>query len=248
MRPTAFQRLRWCARRLHAQMRLQLGEGLLGSAEAWALAREEKVAGSGRLDHLAHDGRLVALRTRGGRTTGALQAQDMYSLRKRDDQRSPCPSEARLVSGGAAGPIFRAPSRSGRLPLRTSRDLRPREDLFLPKQNRESSCLRPCQATAMPGSLPPAEVGAVHPHAMRDDGQATCDGDDGASHAPSLCHLHSPGFEPRPMTALGQQDLRRFVQHRSQHDVAGLGAAAIIVELARLMLPRGSSRHAHRRP
>ena len=88
------------------------------------------------------------------------------------------------------------------------------------------------------GLAAPAEIGPVRPHAVENYRQSTRDGDDGAPHAPALCDLHPPGLELRPMPALGQQHLRGFIQHRSQHGVAGLGDAPVIVDLARLMASR----------
>ncbi len=63
------------------------------------------------------------------------------------------------------------------------------------------------------GFAAPAEVGAVRPHPVQYDSKAACDGDD----RPPLRDLHPPGVEARPIPALGRQDLRCFVQHRSQH-------------------------------
>lgn len=82
------------------------------------------------------------------------------------------------------------------------------------------------------GFTAPAEVGAVRPHPVQDDGEAACDGDDRSPLTPALRDLHPPGLEPRLVPALGQQDLRCFVQHRSQHAVARFGDAAVKVDLA----------------
>ena len=48
----------------------------------------------------------------------------------------------------------------------------------------------------------------------------------------------APSLEPRPMSALRQQDLRSLVEHGAQHRITGPGDAAIIVDVAGLVAPR----------
>ena len=82
------------------------------------------------------------------------------------------------------------------------------------------------------GPMAPAEVGAVRPHPVQYDSEAACDGEDCSPHTPALRELLPPDLEPRPIPALGQQALCCFVRHRSQHAVARLGDAAVIVDVA----------------
>src|ERR1700731_4683529 len=46
------------------------------------------------------------------------------------------------------------------------------------------------------GGVAPAEVGAIDPHAVQDDGQPPGERDDGAPHAPTLRDPHGPGLQP----------------------------------------------------
>ena len=91
------------------------------------------------------------------------------------------------------------------------------------------------------GAVAPAELGAVDPHAVQDHGEAPGDGDNGTPHAAPLGHPQAPCFQPRPFSGMDKQRLRSLVEHRTQHGVAGLGDAAIIVDFPRLMSPRGQS-------
>ena len=60
----------------------------------------------------------------------------------------------------------------------------------------------------------PPELGAVKPHAVHDDGQATCKCHDRLFHPAVSSDLHGPGLEPGPFRRTHQHALGRFVKHQ----------------------------------
>jgi len=117
--------------------------------------------------------------------------------------------------------------------LRTRSTRRPREDLVLPRQNLLNlSAAEGVRRPQLGRLVAPAKVGAVDPHPVQDNGQAARDRNDGAPHAAALRHTDAPGLQPGPSPTMNQQRLGSFIEHGSQHEVAALGDAAVIVDLA----------------
>src|SRR5437588_11361328 len=67
----------------------------------------------------------------------------------------------------------------------------------------------------------PAKLGSIHPHAMHDDRQPSRHSDDCALHATMPGNLHAPGFEPRPLAAVGHQHQGCLEQHLAHHSISG---------------------------
>src|SRR5947207_2531505 len=65
----------------------------------------------------------------------------------------------------------------------------------------------------------PAELSAVHPHAVHDHGQPARQRDDRLFHPATLGDLHRPGLEPRPFVRT-HHALSCLVEHRPHHFVA----------------------------
>ena len=122
--------------------------------------------------------------------------------------------------------------------LRTRLTHRPREDIFLPEQNSLNFLSAPlvhtaCGATAVVLLLQRNSVPSTHMR-CRTTARRPGDGDDGTPHAAPLSHPQAPCLQPRPFSGKDKQRLRRLVEHRAQHGVAGFGDAAIIVDFPRL--------------
>ena len=88
----------------------------------------------------------------------------------------------------------------------------------------------------------PAELGAINPDAVHDDGQATCQRDDCLFHAAAPGDLHRPGFEPGPFLGT-QHGLSCFVEHRPHHLISTARYSAVPIDLARLILRAGQPKH-----
>ena len=93
-----------------------------------------------------------------------------------------------------------AGQRQDRRTLRTRPTRRPREDIFLPKQNRYLlACSFPAFSAGSSGNrrnrgavLAPAELAAIDPHPVQNHGQAPGDRDDGPTYPTPLSHPHAP--------------------------------------------------------
>src|SRR6516225_11909705 len=77
----------------------------------------------------------------------------------------------------------------------------------------------------------PAELGAINPYAVHDDGQPTGQGDDRLLHPAAPGDLHSPGLEPGPFLRM-QHALSSFVEHHPHHLVAAARYSAAPIDLA----------------
>src|SRR6516165_6434122 len=62
----------------------------------------------------------------------------------------------------------------------------------------------------------PAELGAIDPDTVQDDGQSPRQGDDRLFHPATPGDLHRPSLEPRPFLR-AQHTLGRFVEHDPHH-------------------------------
>src|SRR5215472_17056915 len=139
-----------------------------------------------------------------------------------------------------------ADERQDQRPLRTHPTRRPREDIFLPKQNALIS-LTVVFFVLRGGSgnrrnrgavLPPPELAAIDPHPVQNDSQTPGDRDDRSTHPASLGDSHAPCLQPRPFCAASKQYMCRLVEHRAQQGIATFGHPAFIVGLARLVALR----------
>src|SRR6516225_8093080 len=131
--------------------------------------------------------------------------------------------------------------------LRTHPTRRPREDIFLPKQNALISLTAVFPAFSAAGSgncgnrgavLTPTELATVDPHPVQNHSQTPGDRDDRSTHPASLSHSHAPCLQPRPFPAASKQCMCRLVEHRAQQGIATFGHPAFIVGLARLVALR----------
>ena len=84
--------------------------------------------------------------------------------------------------------------------LRTHLIHRPARDIMPPRGGTRVSPIRfdYVQLSRCNSVLAPAELGAINPDAVHDDGQATRQRDDCLFHAPAPGDLHRPGLEPGP--------------------------------------------------
>src|SRR6516162_5360089 len=121
---------------------------------------------------------------------------------------------------------------------------RPREDIFLPKQNALISLtvVFPAFSAAVSGNrrnrgavLAPAELATIDPHPVQNYSQTPGDRDDRSTHPASLGHSYAPYLQPRPFAAASKQCMCCLVEHRAQQGIATFGHAAFIVGLARLV-------------
>ena len=94
---------------------------------------------------------------------------------------------------------------------------------------------------AGPGLLPKAELGAVAPHAMQDDGELAGDCDPGPRHASSLGNPHAPGAKGRPFLAAHEQRVGCLVERGAGALVAASADLALDVGLAGLIAGRGQA-------
>src|SRR4029077_20222366 len=94
-----------------------------------------------------------------------------------------------------------ADERQDQRPLRAHPTRRPREDIFLPKQNALISLIAvsPAFSVAASGNrrkrgavLAPPELAAINPHPVQNDSQTPGDRDDRSTHPASLGHSHAP--------------------------------------------------------
>ena len=130
--------------------------------------------------------------------------------------------------------------------LRTHPTHRPREDIFLPKQNSLSPCRIFC--------LLPRRVGSGSVKTVR------CPCSSGTRYREPICgaeprrgdgrrrrwldvsaplsHPHAPRLQPRPFFGAGKHSLCCLVEHRAQQGIATFGYTAIIVDLAGLVALR----------
>src|SRR6516165_11261500 len=140
-----------------------------------------------------------------------------------------------------------ANQRQDRRTLRTHPTHRPREDIFLPKQNALSSLtvVLPAFSAAVSGNrrnrgavLPPPELATIDPHPVQNDSQTPGDRDDRSTHPASLGHSHAPCLQPRPFCAASKQYMSRLVEHRAQQGIATFGYPAVVVYLAGLVALR----------
>ena len=135
--------------------------------------------------------------------------------------------------------------------LRTHPTHRPREDIFLPKQNSLSPCrhffvffrvalAQAALRTVLPARCRLTQLGPrpINPHPAQNHGEATGDGDDGSTYPAPLSHPHAPRLQPRPFLGAGKHSLCCLVEHRAQQGIATFGYTAIIVDLAGLVALR----------
>src|SRR5215831_17477730 len=129
-------------------------------------------------------------------------------------------------------------------PLRTHPTRRPREDIFLPKQNALISltAVFPAFSAAASGNrrnrgavLAPAELATIDPHPVQNDSQTPGDRDDRSTHPASLSDSHAPCLQPRPFCAASKQYMCRLVEHRAQQGIATFGHPTVVVDLAGLV-------------
>ena len=139
-----------------------------------------------------------------------------------------------------------ADERQDQRALRTHPTRRPREDIFLPKQNRYLlDGGSPAFSAAASGNrrdrgavLAPPELATIDPHPVQNDSQTPGDCDDRSTHPASLGHSHAPCLQPRPFPAASKQYMCRLVEHRTQQGIATFGHPAFVVGLARLVALR----------
>src|SRR6516162_4999562 len=107
-----------------------------------------------------------------------------------------------------------ADKRQDQRALRTLPTRRPREDIFLPKQNALISLTAVFPAFSASGSgnrrnrgvvLAPPELATIDPHPVQNDSQTSGDRDDRSTHPASLGHSQAPCLQPRPFCAASKQ-------------------------------------------
>src|SRR6185437_14202084 len=86
-----------------------------------------------------------------------------------------------------------------------------------------------------------AEVGAVDPHAVQDDGELPGQGHGSAPQAAAFGNRHRPAFETGEALHAREHGMGRFIECAAHHGVPGFGDAAGDVDGAGLVLPRSES-------
>ena len=89
-----------------------------------------------------------------------------------------------------------------------------------------SSCAmrRSCRC-ARRGGQRDIEGGAVGQHPMQHDGKFAGQRDLGLAHPGTAGHAHGPTLQPRSLHRSGENDVRRFVEHGTDTDIADLGVS-----------------------
>lgn len=90
-------------------------------------------------------------------------------------------------------------------------------------------------------SLAPAELGAIDPDAVQDDGQLAGEGNLGLLHPLALGDAHGPGLQGRPFDDATHHDVCCLVEGTSDHLVADLADTAHAIKLAGLVLSWGQA-------
>src|SRR5450631_153172 len=96
-----------------------------------------------------------------------------------------------------------------------------------------------CRYDFFPG---PAELGAINPYAVHDDGQSARQGHDRLLHSATPGDLHRPGLEPGPFLRT-QHALSCFVEHDPHHLISAARYSAAAIDLARLILGARQPKH-----
>src|SRR6516225_9161241 len=173
----------------------------------------------------------VALITSYRRRLALLACHTGLSLLFEVGARPPHDGMRRMGRPNLSGALA-ADKRQDQPALRTHPTRRPREDIFLRKQNALIflTVVFPAFSAAVSGNrrnrgavLAPAELATIDPHPVQNDSQTPGDRDDRSTHPASLGHSHAPCLQPRPFCAASKQYMCRLVEHRAQQGIATFG-------------------------